>query len=295
MSLPFKLPPPDGFKLEPIWTGRGFKIGSFEFSVLEYSENFQGWSDELTSLHEVSVGDVHPIDEASRAEAIRQLKLRLQGVNSPAILEIGCSSGYLLRDILSSLPRAIVVGADVVRAPLFRLAQSLPSVPLMRFDLLRCPLPDASFDAVVLLNVLEHIDDDVQALRQIFRLLKPGGFVVLEVPAGPHLYDNYDKALMHFRRYSMSGLVANLERTGFSVVRKSHLGYLIYPAFSYVKRRNQRSAKQDLRLLVSEQAKNTSSSFFIRVAMRVEFFLGRFISYSYGVRCLVSAHKPNDQ
>ena len=268
--LPFKLPARQGSTDIPLWTGDGFKIGDVLVPVLQYSENFAGWSDDLTTLHEDSAGDAHPIDQASRADAIRQLQRCLKGNPAPVILEIGCSSGFLLKEIALALPHAVLVGADVVNEPLYRLTKKLPNVPLMRFDLLKCPLPDATFDAVVLLNVLEHIEDDGEALRRIACLLKPGGVAIIEVPAGPHLYDAYDKALMHFRRYMMPDLVAKIETAGLAVTRKSHLGCLVYPAFAYVKRRNQKHQRDNLQAIVSQQAKRTSSSWMMRIAMGLE-------------------------
>lgn len=289
--LPFQLPAPADTVATPVWTGSGFQFGQTRVPVLEYSENFAGWSDDLTLLHEEVAGDAHPIDVASRADALRQLHRNFHGVDAPVIMEIGCSSGFLLRDIVNDMPKATLVGADVVKAPLYKLAEQLPHVPLLRFDLLQCPLPDASFDAIVLLNVLEHIGDDLRAMGQVYRLLKPGGVAIIEVPAGPHLYDGYDKALMHFRRYAMPDLVAKLERAGFTVIRRSHLGFFVYPAFAYVKWRNQRSSFGDVHGVVTNQAKNTSSSSLMRAVMAAEALFGRFASYSVGIRCLVTVEK----
>ena len=95
-------------------------------------------------------------------------------------------------------------------------------------------------DAVVTLNVLEHIDDDERALRQIHRILKPGGLAVIEVPAGPQLYDVYDKLLMHHRRYTLCGLSRLARTVGFELLTQSHLGVFVYPAFWLVKQRNKR-------------------------------------------------------
>ena len=65
--LPFSLPAPAGFDSPPIWEGCGFRLGGKHVAVLEYSENFAGWSDELTTLHEQAAADAHPIDRASRS------------------------------------------------------------------------------------------------------------------------------------------------------------------------------------------------------------------------------------
>jgi SAM-dependent methyltransferase len=288
--LPFKLPPPLNFASAPDWIGNGFRLGEEIVPVVEYSENFDGWSDDLTALHEDAAGDSHPIDIASRDDALKQLRTYLTSP-TPTILEIGCSSGFMLKAMKREFPRATIVGADVVREPLYRLAKEL-SIPLLRFDLLQCPLPSESFDAVVMLNVLEHIDNDEAALVQAHRILKPDGIIIIEVPSGPHLYDAYDKALMHFRRYDIRDLTDKLKNAGFRVLRQSHLGFFLYPAFVIVKRRNQRMlGDAALDVIVRNQASDTSSSYLLRAAVFIEKQLSKWLSFPKGIRCLVVARK----
>ena len=174
MNLPFNLPPPTGYSVSPKWDGQNFLFADQCTPILEYSENFAGWSDDLTALHEEVAGDSHPIDLASRYDAVAQVKKFMPSANA-VIMEIGCSSGFLIRDLAKSFPKAVLVGADVVKEPLYRLAKNLPGIPLIRFDLLQCPLPGRCVDVLVMLNVLEHIEDDVDALQKAFNLLKPGG------------------------------------------------------------------------------------------------------------------------
>ena len=165
MILPFELPPPPGYSVSPKWDGLNFTIGDQCSPVLEYSTNFSGWTDNLTALHEELIGANHPIDIASRVHACSQVKEHIPNGRG-VIMEIGCSSGYLLRDLGTIFPDAIVIGGDVVREPLFKLAERLPGIPLIRFDLLQSPLPDNIADVLVMLNVLEHIEDDVAALKK---------------------------------------------------------------------------------------------------------------------------------
>jgi SAM-dependent methyltransferase len=288
--LPFNLPRQKDCSIYPRWNGKEFVIGDIHTPVLEYSENLAGWSDDLTALHEEVVGDSHPIDIASRKDAIVQVK-RFMPSAQVVIMDIGCSSGFLLHDLVKSFPEAKIIGVDVVKDPLYRLAKALPTVPLIRFDLLQNPLPDESVDVIIMLNVLEHIEDDVLALKKAFRLLKKGGSLIVEVPAGPYFYDAYDSELHHFRRYSSSELQSKLIGAGFKVRRKSHLGFLLFPAFGVVKLFNKWSPFQKNKMVFRKQAAVTSGSVLVRLAMVFETkVLSRF-QLPFGIRVLAVAVK----
>ncbi len=291
MNIPFELPAAEKYGESPKWDGQAFVFDGKRTAVLEYSENFAGWSDALTALHEEAAGGEHPVDLASRNDALEQVK---KFISSPevVVLEIGCSSGFFIRDLATTLPEAVIIGADVVKEPLYRLARSLSGIPLIRFDLLKCPLPDQSIDLIVMLNVLEHIDDDVAALKNAFNLLKPGGGLVIEVPAGPHLYDAYDAQLCHFRRYSSAELKQKLGEAGFGVLRQSHLGFLLFPAFVVVKLLNKSFLFRKRTSIVRDQAKTTSKNFFVRWAMNVESKFLMNLSLPWGIRALAVARRP---
>lgn len=291
MILPFDLPPPMGYTTSPKWDGQNFVLGDQRTAVLEYSENFAGWSDDLTALHEEAAGDSHPIDLASRNDAIAQVR-KLMPSAEAVIMEIGCSSGFLIRDLVREFPKATLVGADVVKEPLYRLATTLPGIPLIRFDLLQCPLPDQSVDVLVMLNVLEHIEDDVGALQKAFNLLKPGGSLIIEVPAGPYLYDSYDAELHHFRRYSAADLRHKLTNIRFKICRKSHLGFILFPAFAAVKLLNKWSLFRKNKAVVREQASSTSGSGLIRLAMQFESKRLSTFELPFGIRALISVQRP---
>ncbi|HEX9460980.1 MAG TPA: methyltransferase domain-containing protein [Alphaproteobacteria bacterium] len=79
-------------------------------------------------------------------------------------------------------------------------------------------LPDAAVPAVYSLNVLEHIEDDAAALRELNRILSPGGRLLLYVPAFPILYSSFDARYGHQRRYRKSALRSRVAAAGFRVV-----------------------------------------------------------------------------
>jgi SAM-dependent methyltransferase len=82
---------------------------------------------------------------------------------------------------------------------------------------------DADYDAVVALNVLEHIPDDVDGLRSFARLVRPGGAVVLIVPAFPIGMSKFDRAIGHQRRYRKKTLRSALESAGLQVEVLRHV------------------------------------------------------------------------
>jgi SAM-dependent methyltransferase len=72
---------------------------------------------------------------------------------------------------------------------------------------------------VVCLNVLEHVEDDMQGLRNIHSALRPGGIAIILVPHGQEIFGTLDVALGHYRRYKHSELKERMERAGFEVER----------------------------------------------------------------------------
>jgi SAM-dependent methyltransferase len=264
--------------------------------VLAYQVGESGWSDELTELHESATDSgAHFIDVASRGHAIKELKKTL-GTGPASILEVGCSAGHLLADMRRELPNASLAGGDYTFGTLVKLGEKMPNIPLVRFNLADSPLPPDTYDAIVLLNVLEHIEDDVAATGHIARMLRPGGFAVIEVPAGPELFDDYDKQLRHFRRYTLSGICGIVEQAGLVVERKNYLGALIYPAFYLAKKLSQARPKpESAREKHVANAIGATSRFNAigNVIMSLEQAVARWVTFRRGIRCVLTARKPS--
>ena len=87
------------------------------------------------------------------------------------------------------------------------------------------------FDTVVSANVLEHVEDDDGALRQIFALLEPGGHVVLVVPMLRSLYGEIDRAIDHHRRYERAEIEEKLVKAGFIVETTAPMNALGIPGW----------------------------------------------------------------
>ncbi len=292
MNVLSRLLPPIGHSTSPEWTGDSFVCENKIYPVLEYSQNDKGWSEDLTRFHEECAGEKHPIDRASRRNAIAQVQRYIPNAQA-SILEIGCSSGFLLHELRHTFPHALLLGADIVRAPLMQLARTLPHVPLMLFDITQCPLPSESIDIVIMLNVLEHIENDNLALKNAFKILKPGGHLIIEVPSGPFLFNSYDIMLKHFRRYSSKNLVSNLYNSGFQVLRKSHLGFTVFPMFCAIKLYqkylvSEKNYSSETQRSITYTGKSHLLDYFLKFE---EKYLSK-ISLPFGIRVLATAKKP---
>ena len=165
---------------------------------------------------------------AARRDILKSVIRRVVRPPKPAhILEIGCGTGHNL-EMLSSF------GA-VEASELNDNARMLASKRLGR-PIQAAALPDlsmfeqSSFDLVALLDVLEHIEDDHQALGAIFSLLKPGGKLLVTVPGNPWMWSEHDVAHHHHRRYRRSGLRKLAQGAGFAVDLLSPFNTLLFPA-----------------------------------------------------------------
>ncbi len=154
------------------------------------------------------------------------------------IADIGCGCGRMLQ-LLSERYRPVGVDASDL-AVQFSAQRGVKVVQGSLPD--QVNLPHESFDAVLMLDVLEHLDDDVACARSAARLLKPDGFMLLTVPAYQWLYGPHDAAHHHRRRYSRKQLSAALNSAGLKVQYISYYNTLLFP-LALVQRQLQRFAK----------------------------------------------------
>jgi len=139
------------------------------------------------------------------------------------VLEVGAGTGNMTRQMAS---RELVVATDVDEKYVRLLRNTFSNdahVRVCTFDL-GGDVPaelGGGFDSIICLNVLEHVEDDVAALRHLHDLLAPNGRVVLIVPALRRLYGEIDRAIGHYRRYEQAELAERLSAAGFRVEHSS--------------------------------------------------------------------------
>jgi glycosyltransferase involved in cell wall biosynthesis len=138
------------------------------------------------------------------------------------VLELGAGIGNLTLHLARN--RKLYIATDIDPDHLGRLQrrfQERPNIYTGKCDLEESPdfenLQNAGVDSVICLNVLEHVANDRQALRNIWSVLDPGGRAIILVPEGQNLYGSLDEVLGHFRRYSEEELRSKLSEAGFAV------------------------------------------------------------------------------
>ena len=141
------------------------------------------------------------------------------------IADIGCGMGASL-ERLARL--GTVVGADFSPTAL-AFARSRTREPLVAAALPDLPFADGQFDVVCALDVIEHIDDDAAAVRELSRICRPGGLLVLTVPAYPWLWSEHDDINEHKRRYTRRRLQECLAPLPIDVLRLSYMNTLLAP------------------------------------------------------------------
>lgn len=140
------------------------------------------------------------------------------GKRRPRILDVGCGTGANLQ-MLSQF--GVAEGVDISAEALdFCRARGLSKVKQGPAEAL--PFEDASFDLVTGLDVVEHLDDDVAGLREMWRVLRPGGRALLFVPAFMFLWGVQDEVSHHRRRYTRAGLKRAIHDAGLSVERATY-------------------------------------------------------------------------
>ena len=148
--------------------------------------------------------------------------------NANSIAEFGCGHGILQRQIELAYGKE-VSGFDLneygLKHNLSQFSKIYCYDIYQRDEKLR-----KAFDLIFLWDVLEHIANEDSFLQALFFHLAPGGKVIVNVPAGPWAFSNYDRAAGHVRRYSRSSFYAVAERNRLLVTNWSYWGLPLIPA-----------------------------------------------------------------
>ncbi len=202
------------------------------------------------------------------------------------ILDVGCGTGALLGELKDKYNVSGIDFSD--KAVVFCKMRGIENVTLGVGE--KLPYVDNRFDVVLVLDVLEHIKDDEKAMREIHRVLKPGGTIISFVPAFMMLWGITDEASQHFRRYTKLELVRKLESAEFKVIRSSYFNTFLFLPILAVRKLSKFFPQK----YKPEQETDIRSELMNKVfylIFKFESKLLRIINFPFGVSLMVIAKK----
>jgi SAM-dependent methyltransferase len=208
-----------------------------------------------------------------------------------SIHEIGCGTGFVLSGLRDVYPDAELSGSEILVSGLVHARRRMPGMRFMQMDARRIPFRSA-FDLIGAFDVLEHIDDDSQVLREIHSALRPRGGLLITVPQHTWLWSGQDDLARHQRRYSRHELIDKLERAGFDILRATSFVSLLLPMMFVTRRladrRPRESGTETLSLPDGLDA-------MLRPVLALErSFIRRGLSFGVGGSLLVAASRRED-
>lgn len=149
-------------------------------------------------------------------------------------IDAGCGTGVLLTEMAT---RCRVVGLDSYEESLSLASPRVTAMggTVQKTSLEKVGLPEGRAAVVTALDVLEHLDDDTVALRELARLLRPAGLLVITVPALPSLWSDWDETLHHRRRYTRAQLLALIRQPGLEVLRCVYFNTAMLPLIALIR------------------------------------------------------------
>lgn len=120
------------------------------------------------------------------------------------------------------------------------------------------PFPDGYFDAVCMLDVLEHLPEEAPVIREVRRVMKPQGLLFVSVPLHPQLWSEHDKRCGHYRRYRKNEAARLVEQYGYSIVGDRFFLSLLLPVVFLMRRVFRNSAVKDMPRYISNIAYRTA-------------------------------------
>ena len=203
------------------------------------------------------------------------------------VLDVGTSAGTNLR-MLRELGFGNVTGLDFSEEAIrFCAEKGLGTV--RRGDVTGMPFSDEAFSLVLATDIIEHVDDDLGALREIARVLRPGQHALITVPAFPSLWGFQDEVSLHKRRYRMESLLERIRDAGLEAGQRFHFNYLLFAPI-WVARQVMKLWKHSYRS--ESEVTGPLANRVLTAIFGVDVLTAPRISPPFGVSILVVVHKP---
>ncbi len=158
----------------------------------------------------------------------------LRSLNLPKdalLVDLGCGTGVNL-NFLTTYGRAVGLDWGAVAA---KYARARASVPVLRGDVTTLPFKTGSIDLITAFDLVEHITDDQQCARELARVCKPGGYLMVTVPAYPWMWGRQDTINHHKRRYRGAEFAELFRQQGLEIRRFTYINTFLFPVVAAVR------------------------------------------------------------
>ncbi len=153
---------------------------------------------------------------------------RFCGSPSGKALDVGIGTG--INGVLLSKAGYSVDGVEDSEEAMLYVKKNYPGISVLKTSFPSSSIPPTSYNLVTMLDVVEHMEDDISALKAARQALVPGGYVVITTPAFSFLWTKHDELAHHKRRYRKKELKVKLKEAGFETLFISYFNFFLFPA-----------------------------------------------------------------
>jgi len=225
----------------------------------------------------------------ARRDAIFRLIQQINLDNNAKILDIGCSGGPVMQ-FLKKKGYGEIYGIDISKNAV-RLCQKNKIKNVSVMDGAKPSFSNEKFDLIIASDILEHIKNDSSALVEWKRILKPGGKLIVFVPAFNLLWSRHDELNHHCRRYEKSELVKLLKKVNLKIRRSSYSNFSIFIPIALVRLYQRYFLKQKGGEDNQLSKINPQINGVLTIVLKIENLLLKFIDFPVGVSVFVVGEK----
>ncbi|MBU6142090.1 methyltransferase domain-containing protein [Patescibacteria group bacterium] len=226
-----------------------------------------------------------------RAIVVDNLKKYLnKNPNDIKILDFGCGSGLFVEELagIGYDPYGIDISSEAIAFGRSRGIKNIKTISSHKVE-----FDNNTFDAILALDVLEHLENEDWAIKEIERVLKPGGFFIIMVPAFMFLWGVQDEVSHHYRRYTRHQLLSKIEQvSSIQSVRSTYFNTFLFPPIALV-----RLMSRLFHIRSRESDFNMNSPFLNKLfsfIFNAERYVLKKINFPFGVSILVITRKEKD-
>jgi SAM-dependent methyltransferase len=201
------------------------------------------------------------------------------------VVDIGCGVGSNLKLLRSLGVSAIGLDKSIYA---LSLAKNRLKLPLINGDLNKLPIRSKSIGLIIAMDVLEHLENDLNGIREFYQVLKEGGILILTVPAFKFLWGTQDIVTGHKRRYSIKEISSKLKNEGFEILRSSYFNFFLFFPILLTRRMIH---LLDLKIESENKINFPFLNSILKTVFSFEPYLLNYFSFPFGVSILCIARK----